>query len=342
MTAGRKTTPAATSREVPINEALVRADFDTVAVLGAQEREREDAQLAQAAQAVGGALMARLHKNFSHAAEVGMFMQVRDLPLAVLRRIPIPKTPDASGSFGGVPQGEAGKTPDTSGNLDDFCRRVFGRSYNTMLEEAQNFHTLGEAAYETSARLGLSKSSLRVTRALPPEKLEVVRAAIGNGSTKAEVLSVIEDLAEKVEQAEAATAEARAELKASEEVLATKSKTIDKLHRDLKRIEKLPPDEQLAGLKKEATAIAAEAEGFVLGGLRQALIALANHGDERGAHGVFMAGLVGQVQAQLAALREEFNLPDVSEASAGFEDEASQAIRAGLAQMRAKSAGGEA
>lgn len=58
----------------------------------------------------------------------------------------------------------------------------------------------------------------------------------------------------------------------------------------------------------------------MLGGLRQALIALANHGEARGEHHVFMAGLVGQVQAQLDAVREEFNLPDISAAEA---DEAS-------------------
>lgn len=316
----KKPTPAPESKEPPMNDALLRQDFQALDVMRDQainQRAEEDIQLAQAAQAVGGALMARLHKNFSHAAEVGMFMRVRDLPLSVLRRIPIPKFADASANFGAAPNEGPEKNADTSANLEEFCRRVFGRSATTMREEAQNFHALGEAAYETSARLGLSKSSLRVTRALPPEKLEVVRVAIGNGGTKAEVLSVIEDLAEKVQQAEAATVEAKAELKASEDVLAAKNKTIDKLQRDLKRIEKLPPDEQLAGLKKEATAIATEAEGFILGGLRQALLAINDHPSDSdfAQHGVFMAGLVGQVQAQLTALRNEFNLPDVSNAA---------------------------
>jgi len=280
------------------------------------QREQEDAQLAQAAQAVGGALMARLHKSFSHAAEVNMFNQVRNLPLAVLRRIPLPEIPAVAGNFEGATEGSAEKLPATAGNLEDFCRRIFGRSYNKMLEEAQNLHLLGEQAYEAAAQLRIGRNALRLTRTLPPEKLEVVRAAIGNGGTKAEVLSVIEDLAEKVQQAEAATVEAKAELKASEDVLAAKNKTIDKLQRDLKRIEKLPPDEQLARLKNEATAIATEAEAIVLGGLRQALAALSvENGQETRDHDVFMSGLVGQVQAQLNALRDEFNLPDVSNAA---------------------------
>lgn len=301
-----------------IDPALDQAKLDGAIVAMREEsieqREQEAMQLAQACQAVGGALMARLHKNFSHAAEVTMFLRVRDLPLALLRRIPIPEFADASANFVATPKDGVEKIADTSANLDDFCRRVFGRSATTMREEAQNFHVLGEQSYEAAARLGISKGTLRVTRALPPEKLEIVRTAIGNGNTKAEVLSVIEDLAEKVQQAEAETAEAKAELKASEEVAAAKSKTIDKLQRDLKRIEKLPPDQQLANLKKEATAMADDAEAAILGSLRQALVTVSNHGEERGLHDVFLAGLVGQVQAQLNALRKEFNLPDVSTA----------------------------
>ncbi len=238
------------------------------------------------------------------------------MPLAVLRRIPLPKIADASASFGGVTEGGEEIFADTSANLDDFCRRVFGRSATTMREEAQNLHLLGEQAYEVSAQLRISKSALRLTRALPPEKLEVVRAAIAGGSTKAEVLSVIEDLAEKVQQAEAATTEAKAELKASEEVLAAKNKTIDRLQRDLKRIEKLPPDEQRQVLMKEATAIADDALGAIRGGVRAALAALrVENGQEVRDLDVFMAGLVGQLQAEINVLRQEFSLPDVSNAA---------------------------
>lgn len=271
------------------------------------QREQEDAQLAQASQAVGGALMARLHKSFSHAAEVSMFNQVRDLPLNVLRRIPLPELPAAAGNFGTATEGNAEKLPATAGNLEDFCRRVFGRSYNAMLEEAQNLNLLGEQAYEAAAQLRIGRNTLRLTRALPPEKLEIVRAAIGNGSTKAEVLSVIEDLAEKVQQAEAAADEVKAELKASEEVLATKNKTIDRLQRDLKRIEQLPPDEQLAGIKKEAIGLQSETIGLVRGGLRQALIKL-NDAPDEASKVAFMVGLVGAVYVELDALRDEFGL----------------------------------
>lgn len=123
-----------------------------------------------------------------------------------------------------------------------------------------------------------------------------------------------------VKQLRAAVREAKAEKEADAALLEKKNARIDKLERDVRRINKLPADDQLALLKKEATVLATEAETAVLGGLRQALIALANHGEARGEHHVFMAGLVGQVQAQLDAVREEFNLPDISAAEA---DEAS-------------------
>ena len=48
--------------------------------------------------------------------------------------------------------------------------------------------------------------------------------------------------------------------------------------------------------------------------LRQALVALSG-APGGGDKSVFMAGLVGQIQADLNALREEFNLPDVSNAA---------------------------
>lgn len=114
-----------------------------------------------------------------------------------------------------------------------------------------------------------------------------------------------------VKELRAAVREAKAEKDADAALLEKKNQKIDKLERDVRRINKLPADEALALVKKEATAIAADAEGAILGGLRQALIKLSNHGDSA-PQSVFMAGLVGQVQAQLSALRQEFNLPDAS------------------------------
>ena len=52
-----------------------------------------------------------------------------------------------------------------------------------------------------------------------------------------------------------------------------------------------------------------ESLGMVRGRLRQALVAL-NDAVDHPSKATFMAGLVGQMQAEIAALRDEFNLPD--------------------------------
>lgn len=118
-----------------------------------------------------------------------------------------------------------------------------------------------------------------------------------------------------VKELRAAVREVRAEKAAVDKVLSDKNTAMDKLRAQVKRIATIPPDDALADLQREATANMNDALGAVRGGLRAALIALNNHGDERGQQAVFMAGLVGQVAAELATLREEFNLPDVSNAA---------------------------
>ncbi len=155
-----------------------------------------------------------------------------------------------------------------------------------------------------------SQSKLFEMLVLDDEQIEELELTGQTGE-----LSLDDVASMSVKELRAALREERRERDADRQVSAKKSERIDALERKLVNIERQTPDEQLVALKKEATAIAADAEGAILGGLRQALIAMNNHGAERGLHEVFMAGLVGQVQAQLNALRAEFNLPDVSTAA---------------------------
>ena len=276
-----------------MNEALIRQDFQALdagkALLQADAQE-DQAELVELAIGIGALQAFDLVKTFTSAAQVKLFKRIRESKQ--INKLCI------RGQDGGVK---------TFHSMREACPVLFGRTYESMRDAEDCFGLLGEDVYEAAARLRLNDSALRAARALPPEKLEVVRLAIANGSTKAEVLSVIEDLAEKAQLAEAAATEAKAELKASEEVLATKNKTIDRLQRDLKRIEKLPPDEQLAGIKKEAIDLQSETIGLVRGGLRQALIKL-NDAPDDASKVAFMAGLVGAVYVELDALREEFGL----------------------------------
>lgn len=116
-----------------------------------------------------------------------------------------------------------------------------------------------------------------------------------------------------VKQLRAAVREERAERKAQEEVSAEKDKRIDKLKVQLKRIKAAPPDQELAELKKEATAIANDAQGLIMGSLRQAVLAIQAHGEDGDqVHRAFLAGLLAPVQAELNMLRDEFDLVDLS------------------------------
>lgn len=296
MTRGRKPTAAPA---IDATDALIDQDK----VSGAMTQMRADAQeenveLLSLATDIGAHQAFALIQRFASAAQIQLFKRIRESKQ--IKHLPI--------------RGQDGVSQ-TFDSIKDACPILFGRTYQSMLDAEERLDLLGEEAYETATRLRLNSATLRAARALPPAQLETVRQAIADGSSKAEVLSVIEDLATKVEEAEAATAEAQAELAAKDQVLADKNKALDKARAAAKRIQAAPPDEELKQLLQEATSYANDVIGGIRGNLRHALIALAAHGDTRGLNDVAMAGLIGQVQADLAALRQEFDLPDVSNAA---------------------------
>ena len=282
-----KTQPAIDTADAGINQESVSG-----AMVAMRDQAQEDfIELLDLAGGVQAYQAMQLVKSFASAAQVQLFKRIRESKQ--IKHLPI-RTPE-----GGV------KTFDS---IRDACPELFGRTYQSMLDAEERYDLLGNEAYEAASRLRLNSSALRAARALPPEKLEIVRLAIGTGSSKADVLSVIEDLAEKVQATEAQVTELQAEKEASDHLVEAKNKTIDKLQRQLKQIEKLPPDAAEALVLKEAADIQSETPGMVRGHLRQALIALQNLPEDQT---LFMAGMVGQVMSDLVALRDEFSLPEV-------------------------------
>ena len=229
------------------------------------------------------------------------------------------------------------------GALEDEIRFYQQRSVEALLETGRRLLLLREVTVHGNssqsgtnsdfdarvALLGISRSSAyrfmqAAAKTSKSANLAALSAQVKSASVFLELIThdddVIENLSElddfdrmSASELRAKAREMAAEKDAVEEVLTAKNASMDKLRAQLKRIDKLPPDEALANLQREATAMMNDALGAVRGGMRQALIALKNHGDDD--HSLFMAGLVGQVQADLAALREEFNLPDVSNAA---------------------------
>jgi AmiR/NasT family two-component response regulator len=111
--------------------------------------------------------------------------------------------------------------------------------------------------------------------------------------------------------------ETLADRAAGEQVRQNLSKKLTEAQVQLKRIQRAEPDQVLMDLTKEAGSLTMDALGLLRGNVRRSLVALTQYAQEHGEEPVriTMAGLVGQLQAELNVLREEFNLPDVSDAA---------------------------
>lgn len=139
--------------------------------------------------------------------------------------------------------------------------------------------------------------------------------ALENGdSARGLTLDAIEVMS--VRELKAALRESREENTANLDLLRDKNAALDAARTDLARVKKAKPDVALADLRREVTAIGNDAEGAIIGQLRQGFCALLEQHARRdnpssGDSNLFMAGIVGQLMASLITLRDEFMLPEV-------------------------------
>lgn len=197
-------------------------------------------------------------------------------------------------------------------SLEEYCEAAFGKSYRRMRELSSNLRALGEDSYEQAERLGLRQIDYNAIKALPAPEQEIVRRAVEEAESREQVLDLLQELAShNAKEREALTKkadDAKADQAATEKRLEVVSQQRDDAERRAAQIAVMPPDEQLVELQREAGDVLAQAQGMVRGQFRAALIALQNHAEDNGQS---MAGMVAQLQADLIALRDEFNLPDV-------------------------------
>lgn len=205
----------------------------------------------------------------------------------------------------------SGKDGKSFPNLDAFCQERLGYSERRLRQVLTNRDTLGTEAYEQAERLGLRQVDYDTIKALPAPDQELVRRAVEEAQSRADVLDLMQELAVRTAQERKGLTKqidsAKKDSTALEKRLEVVTKQKDDAEARAARIAVTPPDEALAELHEEAAVILAEAQGIVRGKLRNAMVALQNHDEDNGA---FMAGLVAQVQADLQTLRDEFNLPD--------------------------------
>ena len=173
-----------------------------------------------------------------------------------------------------------------------------------FMQSAKKFANTSTSRHLTIAAAG-SQSKLFEMLILDDAQIEELELTGQTGELALDDVATM-----SVKELRHAVREAKQEKEATDKLLADKNAKIDKLSR---HIAKSTPDQVLLELQKESTALMNDALGCIRGQIRQAFIAIKNHSEAD--HSIFMCGLVGQLQADLTALREEFNLPDVSNAA---------------------------
>jgi hypothetical protein len=219
----------------------------------------------------------------------------------------------------------------TVGALEDEIRFYQRRTVEAILETGKRLLVLKELTPhgEFSKRveiLGISnRTAQRFMQAAAKTAKSANLAALTNQVKSASVFlelithddDVLENLSEMDDIDRLSATELRARLretaqekKATDQLLENKNKRIDQLERATQRIKAMPANEAGAALRKEATSMVYDAQGLINGNLRAALEAL-NDAPDADRKTLFMAGMVGQLIADLVTLRDEFNLPDV-------------------------------
>ena len=290
----RTKAPMPESKEVPVNQAAIAADFEASNQLAViTQSYSEDRDLLN--QLLGQAQMADSFAQFSLTVSTSKLSFVKENKL--YQSLKGKKSADGQ---------------QFSGTWDEFCG-LLGRSRQQIDEDILNLKTLGEDALESMSRMGIGYREMRQYRRLPEDQKQAL-IEVAKGGDKDSFLDLAEEIIarhakEKEEQAQKLE-EALAEKQATEQLLETKNKRIDHLERANQRIKTQPADEAAAALRKEASTLVYDAQGLINGNLRAALEALNDAPDSDGKK-QFMAGMVGQLMADLIQLRDQFNLPDV-------------------------------
>lgn len=282
MKTGKKPTPAPESKSVPVNEVQIAAEFQAANQLAKVEFTTADNVhvLAQQLGYDGACTVGALEDGIR-------FYQARTVEacLELGKRLLLLKEASLHGEF--QPRLELLGFEYTAASRFMGIATKFSKIATLQLLKAANTQS-------------------KVMELLVLDDAEI--AELSEGGTVRGM--VIDDVARMgVRELRAKLREAQGEAEANEKLLAKKDEKINKLSR---HIAKLTPDEKLLELQKEATALMNDALGCVRGNLRQAIIALRNHGEEPAGHDVFLGGLLGQVALDIKALRDEFALPDLS------------------------------
>ena len=283
MTPGRKATPAADIIDVPMNDALVAQDFSAANTLALAT-----AQQSSAVRAIALQMGYQLPADCTDADLIQ-----RDISANMRRSV------EAC-----LEVGKGLRVLKEACTHENFLARldVIGVDYGVAQKFIQAARKFSSTRTVTNA-LG-NQTKLFEMLILDDAQIEELELTGQTGELALDDVATM-----SVKELRKAVREAKHEKEATEKLLSNKNAQIDKLSR---HIAKSTPDQVHSELLKESTALMNDALGCVRGQIRQSFIALGEHSEDD--NSLFMAGLVGQLQADLNALREEFNLPDISDA----------------------------
>ena len=283
----RNTTPAPESREVQVNEVVIVEEVNAANQLALAQRETDEHARAVAKQLgyllpadatdpdlIQRDIAANMRRSVEACLEVGK-------GLAVLKAA--------------CPHGNFLARLEVLG-VD---RKVAAK----FMQSAAKFANVSSTRHLTEA-IG-NQTKLFEMLVLDDEQIEELEQDGHTGG-----LSIDDVATMSVKELRAAVREAKAEKEANKKLLENKNKQIDKLEREKHLIATVEPIAALAALRQEATDHLSATQGMVTGRLRAALQALKDAPDAEG-KSLFMAGMVGQLMADLVALRDEFNLSNV-------------------------------
>lgn len=305
----RNQTPAPESKATPANEALLAQDMQAVNQMSVVERQRQELQT-----------QAEQEKDEAFAAGVDLGrLEALDFIATVANSAILPIYEKVKKSKAWMhlrnPQSSNGSNFES---LEEFCQIKLGKTYGRLQHLVANRNLIGQEAFEQAERLGLRQVDYNAIKTLPAPDQELVRRAVEEAQSRDEVLDLLQELAARhAKEKEALNhqlEESQKEHEATNKRLQVVSEQKDKAEAKAARIAVMKPDEALRDLKTEATRVATDALGSIRGGVRQALVKLKEL-PEGGAQTAFAAGLLGELQAEINALREEFGLPDIANAA---------------------------
>lgn len=210
--------------------------------------ERKQVVAFDLGQQVGRIQALKLISDVSEKAIVETFIQIRDSKK--YKEILIP------GPDGNLRQSE---------DLADFCEQVFGKSYSSLAEMAQNYNMLGGSLYEHAERLGLKSRDYRALRALPAEEQKLVQITLAEAGDRESVVGLINELADRQAQERAALRkeieEKDADIRAKDKLLEQKSDRLNDAEAKLARRVTMPEHELAADVEESLNSATAEAIG---------------------------------------------------------------------------------